>query len=601
MKSKDMILIDYENEQNFQINDYDLSDGLFNLIMLKRLRSFETPDIKKKKISVALLSNYTQRPIDEFLEFFATLQKLEIDVFLNEFGTLNQTILDLDSELYQKQFDYILLMPDLKIDENLFDLEESVDNFNSELSELISLINQRCKKSQLIVSNKCFTYSDSIGPFKNDYGVHDTIVNSINSCIRSNDNFEVFDLNYIASNLGASFVYDTSFQLRVSSQFSMNFLNVLAKEFIHRVVLDYQQPKKCIVLDLDNTLWGGEVGDRGALEVDLGNENLESRAYLYFQQFILSLKNRGLLLAISSKNEESVALEVFKENTNSILKLEDFSAIQIHWEPKFKSIHAISQKLNIGLDSIVFIDDNPMEIDIVKQNLPEVSTILLDKDFPELHIKKVLDSKLLNIRLLTKEDLQKTGSYKAQEKRKKLQVNFKDMNSYLKSLSMKILCQEVQESDFERASQLINKTNQFNLTTIRRSLFELKDLVKDQKFKVFTVSLSDRFENLGIISVVILEIDTVQRWARIDTWVLSCRAFGRMVEQYTMNHLFAYCSELGVNLIKSKYIKTEKNMIVSDIYLKLGFEEVEKVNDPYESKFFRASDWKMLDINDIFE
>lgn len=329
---------------------------------------------------------------------------------------------------------------------------------------------------------------------------------------------------------------------------------------------------KCIVVDLDNTLWGGVVGDDGAKGVLIGPGTAAGEAFHEFQSYLLRLKTLGIVLAVCSKNEEPNARGPFEELPDMVLRMEDFVAFRANWDPKPDNIVSIANELNIGLDAVAFVDDNPVERDHVRSTLPQVKVIELTDD-PADYPALLDDSGWFETVRITNEDRDKTAQYAAQSQRTTLEASVGDYDEYLRSLDQTATIHAIDHASLDRVTQLINKTNQFNLTLMRLSRSQVEEIAADAATLAACVRLSDRFGDNGLISV--LHGTVTGERLQIDQWLMSCRVFNRGVERALMNHVVEACKRLGVREIVGRYVPAEKNGLVRDLYSSLGFTPIE--------------------------
>jgi FkbH-like protein len=378
----------------------------------------------------------------------------------------------------------------------------------------------------------------------------------------------IFDIDTASAIHGVSNWFDPRFWHHAKQPVSFACLVPFVRNLASIIGALYGCTAKCLVLDLDNTLWGGVVGDDGVEGLKIGDGNAEGEAYKAFQKYILALKKRGILLAVCSKNEEANALEPFAELPEMVLKRDDFVAFKANWEPKPGNIQQIAEQLNIGLDAIVFVDDNPAERELVRQSLPQVKVVELSTDpadYPQL-----LDQcGWLEAVKLTQEDIEKTEQYRQIARRSTAQAQHTDYESYLTSLEQKATIRAFEPKHLDRITQLINKTNQFNLTTQRLTRSEVETLMdRDDTITVY-VRLIDRFGDNGLISV--LSAHVLGEVLQIDHWLMSCRVLKRGVERLLANHLFERARELDVQRVRGIYKATAKNKMVESLYGDLGF------------------------------
>lgn len=379
------------------------------------------------------------------------------------------------------------------------------------------------------------------------------------------------DLDQISGTIGRNTFYDMRRYHWTKQPFSEAGLVALAEHVWAGVRALTTGPKKVLVLDLDNTLWGGVVGETGPLGVALG-ESPDGEAYLAFQKYVKGLAKRGVVLAVASKNNPADAREPFETNPEMILKLDDIAAFEASWEPKGTTIARIAQTLNLGIDSLVFFDDNPAEREQVRQALSEVAVVEAPED-PAEYARALERGLWFEAVALTEADAERAEQYTVERKRRELQQAFTSMDDYLKSLEMTAEIRDIDAAEMQRVVQLLAKTNQFNLTTRRHTREDVERLLADERSIGMTVRVRDRFGDYGLIAVVIAVPDSTSERGtlRIDTWLMSCRVIGRTVEQFTLASLMNRAIDLGYKRIVGEFIPTKKNALVSNLYQDLGF------------------------------
>jgi FkbH-like protein len=333
----------------------------------------------------------------------------------------------------------------------------------------------------------------------------------------------------------------------------------------------YRATAKCIVLDLDNTLWGGVVGDDGLTGIRVRQGDPQGEAFQAFQRHLLRFKQRGILLAVCSKNEVENARAPFRDLPDMVLKLDDFVAFKANWDPKPQNIRAIATELNLGLDALAFVDDNPAERALVRSALPTVRVVELPDD-PADYPAALDRTGWFEIASLSSEDLERTQQYLANARREEAATATEDYDAYLASLTQQAQVRPFEPAQLDRITQLVNKTNQFNLTTQRTTRGEIEQLMNHPDVLTATVRLSDRFGDNGLIAVWYGSI-TEDR-LHVDQWLMSCRVFNRGVEQMLMNHVVALARARGVREIIGEYRPTAKNGLVRDLYPRLGFQTI---------------------------
>jgi FkbH-like protein len=326
---------------------------------------------------------------------------------------------------------------------------------------------------------------------------------------------------------------------------------------------------KCLVMDLDNTLWGGVVGDDGLEGLVLGQGSPLGEAFTAFQAYARELSRRGVILAVCSKNDEANALEPFEKHPEMVLKRGDIASFVANWSDKASNIRAIAQELNIGLDSLVFIDDNPFERTLVRQELPMVAVPEVGDD-PIDYPRAIADAGYFESLSITEEDRERTRQYQGNRAREALKASTTDLPAYLRGLEMELIWRRFDRVGLQRTVQLINKTNQFNLTTRRYTDEDVQALMEDPGAFGLQLRLLDRFGDNGIIAIVIGRLQP-NADLLIDTWLMSCRVLGRQVEPTTLNLIAAEARRLGAKRLIGEYIPTKKNGMVKDHYARLGF------------------------------
>jgi FkbH-like protein len=384
---------------------------------------------------------------------------------------------------------------------------------------------------------------------------------------RQHPNFLINDIHYLSAQVGLDAWYGPTYWYSFHMAVSPAATVTLAQNVAAIIKSIYGKTRKCLVLDLDNTLWGGVIGDDGMQNLLLGKDHSVGEAFLDFQKYVKDLKRRGVILAVCSKNDPANAKEGFS-HPDSILALDDFSAFKANWEPKPENIRAIAAELNIGLDSIVFVDDNPAERALVAGQLPEVATPDVGTDVARY--AQVLEAEhYFDVHAIVKDDLSRSDYYKANQKRDSYQSSFNDYGEFLTSLEMTAEIAPFSSVYLERITQLINKTNQFNLTTRRYTAAEVEAIAQDSSYVTLYGRLIDRFGDNGLVSVVIGHVN--QDALEIDLWLMSCRVLNREMELAMFDVLSEVCRARGIRKIIGRYIPSKKNSMVASHYAGLGF------------------------------
>ncbi len=325
---------------------------------------------------------------------------------------------------------------------------------------------------------------------------------------------------------------------------------------------------KALILDLDNTLWGGVIGDDGLEGISLGVDTPDGEAYLAFCRYVKQLGRRGVILGICSKNEMATATEVFGKHPHMPLRIEDFAVVSCNWDDKASNLQKIANELNIDISSIVFVDDNPAECELVRQALPEVFTVRMDGD-PAVFARKLDQLHLFDLQEFSDVDMKRTASYQARAISARLKVATPDFDSYLASLEMHGAVWPARQEDLPRLAQMEIKTNQFNLTTRRWTAEQLASFMTGSDHDVLCFNLVDRFADHGLVGSLVVSYHADE--ARVLSWLLSCRVFSRTCEEFMRDELVKRAQERGISRIIGEYSATEKNAVVADLFKRIGF------------------------------
>ena len=387
---------------------------------------------------------------------------------------------------------------------------------------------------------------------------------------RDHAGFFLHDLHYLAAKIGLS-KFHNRFQY-YGFKFAVNYDVVpdAAASLSHVIGAILGKTRKCLVLDLDNTLWGGVIGDDGVENIQLGHETPVAESYTEFQRYVFALKERGIILAVCSKNDEDIAKAGFS-HPDSILSVGDFVAFYANWEPKDVNIRAIAREINIGLDSMVFIDDNPAERAIVRQSLPEVAVPEVDAQDVFSFIRAMEGNAYFEPASLSADDFQRNKAYMANKERVKLATSAASYDEYLQSLEMEAEIAPFAPVYFDRIAQLTGKTNQFNLTTRRYTRADIERMAAEKQYVTLYGRLTDRFGDNGLIAVTIAEQKGTE--LHILLWLMSCRVLKRGMEQAMLDALAAEARARKVTVIYGYYYPTKKNKMVAGLYESFGFEK----------------------------
>lgn len=538
----------------------------------------------EKKIHISILSSFTLNGIEEIFQVKCNEKNISCKTNLGNYNQYNQEILDPDSKLYKCKSDLTFLILDTQsILEDLWYFSYSINDkqrenfierkFN-EIKNLISIFLKN-SNSKLILSNFFIPTTSPYGivETKLNFGLQKMIIKlngSLQKHIQNLDSVYLFDMNGFISKHGENNVFDPKQYLFGDLKISLDYMPYFVNNLMGYVIAILGISKRCIVLDLDNTLWGGIVGEDGFDGIKLGSDP-SGKAFVEFQKYLLALQNRGILLAINSKNNFDDAIKVIEEHPDMVLKKEHFASIKINWNDKVSNIQEISNELNFGLDNFVFIDDDPLNQEFMKSSLPEVLTIDLPKD-PSKYVRIIQEINEFNLLKITDEDKQRGIMYSQQRERKNLEDSSNNLEDFLKNMDLKITIKKADSFTIPRISQLILKTNQFNLTTKRYSFEEIQTMSTDPNFLMGCVQVEDKFGDNGITAAFIVEKNNSKEWI-IDTFLLSCRVMGRQIEKSILSYIIKIAKENNIPKIFANFIPTKKNQPIENFLPDCGFKK----------------------------
>jgi FkbH-like protein len=545
----------------------------------------------EKRVKVALLSSFTIDPLGIYIDIKSRLIHLSPEVYVAPFNQYQQEIFDENSGLYAFKPDIIILAvhAEVLLNENFISDFVKLTNLKQLQKEILnhfqSILSMLTSKTDALVLVNNF-----IVPVFTPFGILDNKVETglrgffhelnqrLVEIYRKSRQVYVVDLEDAASKHGKSRYTDPKLYYRGFFLFSESFLPVVADKYMGYIKALKNLTRKCIVLDLDNVLWGGIIGEDGIEGIKLGVDS-PGNAYKDFQRVLLSYYNRGILLAVNSKNNPEDAMKVISEHPHMLLREKHFAAIKINWQNKVQNMIEVAKEINIGLDGLVFIDDNPREREQVKQVLPQVLVIDLPSS-PFLYRQTLEDINDFNVLALTEEDKMRGEMYLARKKREELRESISSLEDFLKSLEMKVVIRPANEMSMQRIVRMVNKTNQFNLTTRRYTDVEIGKMKGAvEEFKIYSMQMSDRLGDEGIVGVAIVRKEP-EMWT-LDTFLLSCRVIGRKVETAFLAKIVADAKKQGVSMLVGEYIPTKKNVPVKSFYADHGFTELEREGNVY--------------------
>lgn len=562
----------------------------------------------KNKLNLAILRNITVDPIVECLINDFAREDIGLKTYMGDFDKIFPEFLDSESNLFKFNPDVIAIHLNLSlISPKLIYEFSSLNKKGIEKckDDVLSYFNKILDSAKFFPSTIFILHKFEI-PIYPTFGIIDSKMSSmqgetiaslnkdITQLFSKNNNFQFVDNNRILSKLGEDRYYDYRYWSIGKAPYKINALSSFSKDYLRICRAKLGKNSKCLVLDCDNTLWKGIIGEDGISGIGLGS-TYPGNNFVEFQKAILDLGNRGVILAIASKNNHEDVIDVLNNHPNMILREDKFAVIKANWNDKPTNIKEIASDLNIGLDSLVFIDDNKFETEMVKEFLPQVRTIHLPDD-PSVYRNLILSCGFFDSLTYSNEDKNRGKMYKAESKRKVLKSSIDSIENYFESLEMKLTINKVDSFSIPRISQLTQRTNQFNLTTKRYSENDILGFSTNKNSDVLYAELEDKFGNMGIIGASIIVYNNLE--ATLDTFLLSCRVIGRGVEDRLLLETIKLAERNKAVKILSKYEKSKKNNQVADFYDKRNFNII---SSSQESKHYSFDIGNSFDTPSYFK
>jgi len=542
----------------------------------------EPPSVDSFKI--ALLTSFTSKGIKEVLNVKCHETGIFPAFYVAPYNQYVQEILREDSELYQTSPNVIILFIDVRslLGELAFspyrfsdaERREWVEAKFNELRDYVDRLVEKTKGKIIFHTFEVPVYSPmGILETKQEFGLCQMVRSlnqAIEECYRKNSQVYIFDYDRFCSFYGKRNIFNYKMYYMGDIKIDFFLIPELCEAYMSYIKPMNSINKKCLVLDLDNTLWGGIVGEDGFDGIKLG-PTPEGRSFWEFQKHILQLYERGVILAVNSRNNEADALKVLNEHPYCVLKENHFASLRINWQDKVSNIGEIAREINIGLNSLVFMDDDKMNREMVRKSLPEVTVVDLPED-PAQYVPTLLSLNEFNTLQITDEDKSKGMMYAAQRKRQELQKSTGDIAEFLKTLDIKVTISEVDEHTRARVSQLTQKTNQFNMTTRRYLEEDIQTFCDAQGTQVFAMRVEDRFGDNGTTGVIIIKKRPEKAEWVLDTFLLSCRILGREIESAILAFVAGQAKKEGIDTLVGEFVSTSKNAPARDVYKKHGFQ-----------------------------
>jgi len=565
----------------------------------KELRNNLTKDYSGfKSIKIAILGDSATQLLIQAIKGYGYTEKINCEIYEADYRQIEQEIVNLDSELYKFNPEYVVIFESTeKLINDFYKLDKInqkkyADTHIERIKSLWDRINSKlnCK----IINFNCVEINDNVfGNYGNKvetasiYQIRKLNLNLMESA-REYKNIFINDVCTLQNMNGRKNTFDPRLYISSNMVINLDFLPLVAKNIIDIIKAASGKINKCLILDLDNTVWGGIIGDDGINNIQIGELGI-GKIFSELQMWAKQLKERGIILAICSKNSEKNAKEPFIDHPDMILHLDDISAFVVNWENKIDNIKYIQSILNIGFDSMVFVDDSSFERNMVKKMLPEVTVPELPED-PVDYVPYLRSLNLFETVSYSDEDSNRTKKYQYEAKRAKFKTNFSSVDDYLKSLNMIAEVAEFDDYHIPRIAQLAQRSNQFNLRTKRYTEQDINKIKKSNQYIARYFKLEDKFGEYGLISIVILKkIDSDSVF--IDTLIISCRVLKRGMEEFIFNKIVKLISNEGCNKIIGEYLPTPKNALVKDIFeefcfVKQGDKWILDVKDYKERKNF---------------
>jgi len=531
-------------------------------------------------VKVALLGDTATQFLHQALRGTGFDYEFDLQIQEADFNQIERQVFDTASELYEFNPEIIIIF---RSSHKLMGKYDKLDpNQYSRLAEnQLALIDSLCLaiksklKSKIIYYNYTEINDAVFGNYANK--TEQSFLFQLRKLnyelmlyAAKNANFYICDISNIQNQVGKSVMFQPSVYINSEMVLSIDVLPLVAARTVDLIGSMYGKFKKCLILDLDNTLWGGVIGDDGIENIQLGNLGI-GKAFTEFQYWIKKLKNRGIILAVCSKNTESIAKEPFEKHPDMVLQLDDIAVFTANWDNKVENIRQIQSILNIGFDSMVFLDDNPFERNMVSENIPAITVPELPPD-PADYLEYLYSLNLFETVSFSDEDAERTRQYQVEAKRTISQTSYVNEDDFLKSLNMLSIVEPFNKFNTPRVAQLSQRSNQFNLRTIRFSEADIEQLIQQKDTFTYAFTLEDRFGDNGLISIIILQKEDGDTLF-INTWLMSCRVLKRGMEHFVLNAVADFAKINGYSYLRGEYLPTAKNEMVKCHYQNLGFEQ----------------------------
>ncbi len=533
-------------------------------------------------VRVALVGDTSTQMLATAIKGMGIIRNLHTELFEAEFNQVGRQLLDPMSDLYQFDADFIVLFQSTH---KLAELHAQVSpeeqtRIAEERLDFVALVcaNPALEGKKIICLNYPEIDDTVFGSYANRVPQSLTWqVRHLNTGLmdlsQEYPNLFVCDIAGLQSKLGRDFMFAPNVYTNTEMVLSVDALPYVASRIVDIVCAVNGQFKKCLILDLDNTVWGGVIGDDGLEGIQLGHGLGIGKAFTEFQMWVKKLKQRGIIICVASKNDEDTAKEPFEKHPDMVLKLDDIAVFQANWETKVDNIRTIQSILNIGFDSMVFLDDNPFERNMVRENIPGITVPELPEN-PEDYLEYLYSLNLFETASYSVADKDRTKQYQVEARRVTLSKTFTNETDFLKSLDMVCTVSGFTKFNTPRVAQLSQRSNQFNLRTVRYTETDITEMAENPDVIDICFSLEDKFGDNGLVAVVIMKpVDAASLF--VDTWFMSCRVLKRGLENFTLNTMVEKAKQAGYMRIVGEYLPTSKNKMVENHYDSLGFVRIE--------------------------
>ena len=532
-----------------------------------------------KEVRIAILGDHATQFIKEALIGYGAISKLNYNVYEADYSQIDQEILDADSELYNFNPEIVIVTNSVYKLEQSFHHSKNQDSFaNSFLDKVEGWMEALKNNTKAKIISSTFpelpdaVFGNFASKVNSSFLYQLRVLNlELMKLSAQNGNLFLCDVAALYGVYGQNTAKSAQMYINADMIFSLDFIPVFTKQLNDIILALRGKFNKCLILDLDNTTWGGIVGDDGVENIKIGDLGI-GKAFSKLQTWAKALKERGVILCICSKNDEANAKEPFEKHPDMVLRLEDISVFVANWENKASNIRNIQEILNIGFDSMVFLDDNPFERNLVRLELPDVIVPELPED-PAEYLDYLLSLNLFETVSFSENDKDRTKQYQAEAERVSSVAKFANIDEYLASLEMMSDVKEVDSFSLPRVAQLTQRSNQFNLRTQRYTDEDLKSMIESKEYIAISYTLVDKYGDNGLISAVVLKKE--KDFMFVDTWIMSCRVLKRTMEPFVLNTIVEEAKKLGYSKLIGEYLPTAKNGMVKDHYKNFGFEEKE--------------------------